>query len=80
MKIEQDKVKHIIAGFIITVVGGLIFLPFAFLGFLSGFVKEWYDSFGFGNVEAADIWYTCAGAAFGLVVLFLYYWCKIRRR
>jgi hypothetical protein len=79
MKIEQDKVKHFIVGFGITVVGGLIFIPLAALGFLSGFVKEWIDSMGYGQVEDADIWFTCAGAALGCVVLIFYVWLKIRR-
>jgi branched-subunit amino acid ABC-type transport system permease component len=76
---EQDKVKHLIAGFVITIIGGLVFVPFALFGLLSGFVKEWLDARMGGTVDDADVWYTCIGAAIGLFVLLVYLCVKLKR-
>jgi len=75
---EEDKAKHLVAGFLISYIGGVIFLPLAVLGFLAGFGKEWLDARGFGQVESEDIWFTCAGAGLGVIFLAVHYWPKSR--
>jgi hypothetical protein len=77
---EPDKKKHVVAGAVISIVGGAIFLPFAALGFLAGFVKEWIDGMGYGQVETADIQYTAVGALIGTLVIAFYRFSQIRRK
>lgn len=62
---QNDKKLHFIAGLVISLVGGLIFLPLVALGFLAGIVKEWWDSRGHGQVEWMDFVWTAIGAAVG---------------
>jgi uncharacterized membrane protein YeaQ/YmgE (transglycosylase-associated protein family) len=68
---EEDKKKHLICGCLISLMG-FYFWPLMVLGFLAGYVKEWIDSKGFGQVEKRDIIYTNIGAAIGSVVVCIY--------
>ena len=76
---EDDKKKHLVAGALISLIGGAVFLPFAALGFLAGYAKEWIDGMGYGQVETADIQYTAVGAAIGTVLIAAYRYKQLRR-
>jgi len=71
---QPDKKKHLLAGAIISIIGGAIYFPLVALGFASGYVKEWIDSKGYGQVDEADITYTSIGAAIGTTIIAI---CKI---
>ncbi|MCS5421905.1 MULTISPECIES: hypothetical protein [Psychrilyobacter] len=77
MKIGADKIVHLLAGALISVVtllltGSGITAIIAATG--AGIWKEWWDSKGHGKVEFADFLATAAGGvlAVGSVKLFGY--------
>ena len=61
---EPDKRKHLIIGFLISLLIGI--WAGALLGFIvgciAGAIKEWWDSKGHGTVELMDFVFTAAGA------------------
>lgn len=63
---QEDKRKHLACGFAIALVVGIIhpLLGLA-VGCVAGALKEWWDSFGHGQVELADFVFTCMGAMIG---------------
>ena len=75
---QNDKKLHLIAGFIISLVGGLIFLPLVVLGFAAGGLKGWWDSRGHGQVEWMDFVWTCVGALAGSIGAVLVKWGGIQ--
>ncbi len=63
MSKEPDKRKHFIAGFIISLVVGILNpLGGILAGCVAAFIKEWWDSKGHGTVELYDIIFTDLGA------------------
>ena len=70
---ERDKLLHFIAGFLLSAIGGYIFLPFITLGFIAGYLKEWADvKWELGREELADMYWTWAGAMFGSMAVLSY--------
>jgi len=65
--LAEDKKKHLFCGFIISLGGGIMYMPLIISGFIAGAVKEWWDSKGHGQVEKADFIWTCYGAAAGSI-------------
>lgn len=67
---QQDKRKHLYVGFAISFVVGVILNPMysGYLGCVAASLKEWYDSKGYGQVEAMDVIFTQIGAALGMAV------------
>lgn len=67
---QQDKRKHLYVGFAISFVVGVILNPMysGYLGCVAASLKEWYDSKGYGQVEAMDVIFTQIGAALGMTV------------
>lgn len=60
---QADKRKHFLCGFAISFVVSFIHVWFGVLsGCVAGFLKEWYDSKGNGQVEMLDFVFTCLGA------------------
>jgi len=77
MKIKADKIVHLLAGVLISLVTFLITrsgLMAVFTATIAGAWKEWWDSKGNGKVEFADVMATVAGGvlAVGGVKLFGY--------
>ncbi len=77
MKIEADKIVHLLAGALISFVTLLITgssLMAIIMATIAGSWKEWWDSKGSGKVEFADFLATVAGGilAVGGVKLFGY--------
>ncbi|WP_027406148.1 hypothetical protein [Anaerovibrio sp. RM50] len=70
----NDKMKHMIAGFIIALLFGCL-LNDPFGGFLislvAGLAKEIWDYFGHGVSELEDFLATAQGGAIGCVILYL---------
>ena len=64
-----DKIKHLIAGLIISLLGGLVNpLLGLWLAVLAGALKEYYDSLGYGCVEFWDFGCTWLGGLIGYMV------------
>lgn len=72
MKIGKDKIKHYIAGFTLSLIGGLTYFPFVSLGYIAGIAKETYDSTGRGKVELADLLWTWTGATTALIIILIF--------
>lgn len=77
MKIKADKIVHLLAGALISLVTLLITrsgLMAILVATIAGAWKEWWDSKGNGKVEFADFLATVAGGvlAVGGVKLFGY--------
>ena len=70
----NDKLKHMIAGFIIAMLTGWlthdVLIGFSF-ALIAGVAKEIYDYFGHGTSELNDVIATAQGGAIGLVVLII---------
>lgn len=66
---QEDKRKHLYVGFAISFVVG-VFNPMysGYFGCVAASLKEWYDSKGYGQVEAMDVIFTQIGAALGMAV------------
>ena len=65
MKIQPDKIKHFIAGALITTVCLFIGLSSAWtlcIVAVIGAIKELYDLCGYGTPEVMDLVWTIAGA------------------
>lgn len=69
---QPDKRKHLIAGFLISLIVGVLcpLLGFA-LGCIAGALKEWWDSKGHGTVELMDFVFTCLGSLAALPFSFI---------
>lgn len=67
---QEDKRKHLYVGFAISFVVGVILNPMysGYFGCVAASLKEWYDSKGYGQVEAMDVIFTQIGAALGMAV------------
>lgn len=59
----KDKVYHLIAGFIIQLLLGFIWVVIAAIG------KEWYDEYKYGGWDWMDILFTMFG---GLIAIALF--------
>lgn len=77
MQIQKDKVLHFVAG---AVLGSGVFYVTGSAAWgigaaaAAGIIKEVYDSFGHGDVEAMDAAATCAGGVVACFVLWLLGW------
>lgn len=65
---QQDKRKHLYVGCLISFVVGVLSSPEygGYSGCVAASMKEWYDSKGYGQVEAMDVIFTQIGAALGM--------------
>jgi hypothetical protein len=75
-RIQQDKLLHFIAGFLIVAVCSLYeaLAPYAWnVATLVGFCKERYDSRHDGNVDAWDFAATLIGAVTMQIFVLLYF-------
>ena len=63
---QSDKRKHLCAGFIISMVVGVL-VPWCGIvaAIIAGAIKEWWDSKGHGTVEIMDFIFTAIGALCG---------------
>ena len=77
MQIAEDKKKHFIAGFTISVVVSLLFgyiIGFA-VAFVAGLVKEGIDKeAGTGTPEIAEVGFTVLGAVAAIVAFVCVSW------
>lgn len=69
---KRDKVKHLIAGIILGLLGTFIH-PYLGVGaaIVAGGAKEIWDSRGNGTPELMDFIYTVAGGALGSIVIII---------
>lgn len=67
---QPDKRFHFVAGFLISLLFGIILAPWVGLsvGIAAGAIKEWWDSKGHGTVELLDFVFTCFGALSAFLV------------
>lgn len=67
---QPDKRFHFVAGFLISLLFGIILAPWVGLsvGIATGAIKEWWDSKGHGTVELLDFVFTCFGALSAFLV------------
>ena len=76
----HDKLMHMIAGFIISLLTGWL-THNVLIGFtvalVAGVVKEVYDYFGHGTSELNDIIATAQGGAIGLIILIMIDWLGV---
>ena len=72
MKLQHDKVLHIIAGLILCLVVGVLTTPAMglLLGVIAGIIKEIYDKYNNGTVDVLDSLATTIGALIGFWLLF----------
>jgi tetrahydromethanopterin S-methyltransferase subunit F len=69
MNLQKDKIKHLIVGFLLSVLG-VFYLPLMALGFIFGVGKELYDlKTGKGVYEVADIIWTFVGAIIAVIMV-----------
>lgn len=69
---QADKRKHLIVGFAISFLIGILCPLLGFsLGCIAGAVKEWWDSKGHGTVELLDFIFTCLGSLLALPLSFI---------
>ncbi len=70
-KIPYDKRLHIIAGFLIGVIGTVI-TPYSVLGilaaFMAGIAKELYDQYSYGGFDYQDMIATWMGGIIGSAI------------
>ena len=67
-----DKKLHFAAGFIISLIGGIISTEYAiFLPIVAGIAKELYDLLDYGKYDYKDMLATWAGGAAGCLILFI---------
>lgn len=67
---ESDKRQHVIAGFVISVILGILcswWVGFM-VGAFAGVCKEWWDSKGHGTVDVMDFVCTVIGSACAIPV------------
>lgn len=69
---------HLICGFGLSLVMGLIWRPFIVLGFIAGYLKEVYDFYDYGLFDSEDMVITWIGA-FGATLIVLFCYKKIRQ-
>ena len=68
--LNQDKILHLIVGFVLTLLG-LYILNFLFLGVIFAFGKEIYDYITKrGHAEWHDILYTLMGCGLAFITSF----------
>ena len=69
---QEDKRKHLYVGFAISFVVGVFFNPMysGYFGCVAASLKEWYDSKGYGQVEAMDVIFSQIGAALGMAAAY----------
>lgn len=69
----EDKKKHLIFGFIVTIIFGLFCGAFwgLLVGVSCGIFKEIVDSMGYGTPELLDFLYTAVGSGFAYLLLIL---------
>lgn len=72
MKLQHDKVLHIIAGLTICLIAGVLTTPAMglLLGVIAGVLKEVYDKYNNGTVDVLDSLATTIGALIGFWLLF----------
>lgn len=72
--IEKDKQYHLIAGFLITLIFGLILDIRAgvFIGVLAGVVKETLDYFDYGVFDKRDAFFTAVGSIIAGLILVVF--------
>ena len=72
MKLQHDKVLHIIAGLILCLIVGVLTTPAMglLLGVIAGVIKEIYDKYNNGTVDVLDSLATTIGALIGFWLLF----------
>lgn len=72
MSHEPDKRKHFLAGFIIALLVGILNpLVGVSAGLVAAFLKEWWDSKGYGTVELYDIIFTDLGTLVAFPLAFI---------
>ena len=74
MKLQYDKVLHIIAGLILCLIVGVLTTPAMglVLGVIAGILKEIYDKYNNGTVDVLDSLATTIGALIGFWLLLLF--------
>ena len=72
----QDKKLHLIAGFLIAAIAGVIFTPACGLALATaaGVAKEAYDYFDYGLFDAQDMLFTWGGGVLGYAAALLLGW------
>lgn len=75
MRIEGDKVVHLLAGALIALTALLLtesrFIAIA-MAVIAGAWKEWWDSRGHGKVELADLLATITGGVLAVITTEVY--------
>ena len=72
MKLQHDKVLHLIVGLILCLIAGVLAAPAMglLLGVIAGVLKEVYDKYNNGIVDALDSLATTIGALIGFYILY----------
>ena len=77
MNIAKDKLYHLIAGFLIAVIGSIILSPIEGIGLaiMAGVFKECYDQYTYDKFDIKDMVATWIGGACGFALVSLInYW------
>ena len=72
MKLQHDKVLHLIVGLILCLIAGVLTTPAMglLLGVIAGIIKEIYDKYNNGTVDVLDSFATTLGALVGFYILY----------
>ena len=72
MKLQHDKVLHLIVGLILCLIAGVLTTPATglLLGVTAGIIKEIYDKYNNGTVDVLDSFATTVGALVGFYILY----------
>ena len=72
MKLPKDKGLHFCVGLILCLIAGVLTTPAMglLLGVIAGILKEVYDKYNNGTVDALDSLATTVGALIGFWLLF----------
>lgn len=69
----EGYIYHLICGFLISALMGLVWRPFIVNGFLAGYLKEIIDFYDYGVFDAADMYITWIGALCAVIFVLVLY-------
>ena len=76
--IYEGYIFHLICGFFISFIMGLMWRPWIILGFIAGVAKEVFDFYDYGRFDEADMYITWVGAMAGTIAVLMMY-KKVKR-